>query len=261
MNKPKVLVLDIETAPIVGYAWQLWDVNIGLNQIKADWYILSFAAKWLGQPDIIQVDQRSKRPMHNDKTLVKKLVDLLDRADIIVTKNGRMFDIKKLYARAVIHGIKPPSPFKHEDVGVMVKRHFGFTSNSLEYLTDKLNTKYKKLKHKKFPGFELWEQCLARNPQAWEEMAKYNIHDVLSLEELYYIIRPWANGVNANLYNDKVTNVCNACGSSNYRKDGFTFTTSGKYQMYECGDCGAHTRGKVNLFDKPKLKSLRVGVK
>ncbi len=30
----KILVLDIETAPIVAHVWGLFDQNIGLNQIK-----------------------------------------------------------------------------------------------------------------------------------------------------------------------------------------------------------------------------------
>lgn len=47
----KVLLSDIETAPILASVWRIWDQNIGLNQIKADWHLLSFAAKWLGSAE------------------------------------------------------------------------------------------------------------------------------------------------------------------------------------------------------------------
>ena len=43
LNSPaKVLVLDIETAPLKGYFWQLWKQNIQINQITNDWFIFTF---------------------------------------------------------------------------------------------------------------------------------------------------------------------------------------------------------------------------
>ena len=33
MSKPKVLVFDIETAPMLGYVWGLWENNVALNQV------------------------------------------------------------------------------------------------------------------------------------------------------------------------------------------------------------------------------------
>lgn len=58
-------------------------------------------------------------------------------------------------------------------------------------MTDKFCKKYKKLKHKKFPGHELWKECLKGNKEAWNEMRKYNIHDVLATEELYNVLKQW----------------------------------------------------------------------
>lgn len=37
-------------------------------------------------------------------------------------------------------------------------------------MTDKLCVKYKKLNHSKFPGMELWRECLKGNSEAWTEM-------------------------------------------------------------------------------------------
>jgi hypothetical protein len=51
LKGPKVLFIDIETAPILARVWNIWEENIGLNQIEMDWSILAFAAKWLGDPD------------------------------------------------------------------------------------------------------------------------------------------------------------------------------------------------------------------
>jgi hypothetical protein len=52
-------------------------------------------------------------------------------------------------------------------------------------MTEIYNKKYKKQSHKDFPGFSLWEECMRGNKKAWDSMKKYNIFDVLSLEELF----------------------------------------------------------------------------
>lgn len=250
--------MDIETAPILGYVWGLWDNNVALNQIKSDWHILAWAAKWLGDPPnkIIYQDQRKAKNIENDKELLKGIWKLMDEADIIITQNGKAFDEKKLNARFILNGFKPPSSYKHVDTKLIASKKFGFTSNKLEYMSDKLCTKYKKLKHKKFPGFELWTECLKGNIQAWNEMEVYNKHDVLSLEELYNKFQPWDNSINYNLYTDTESTIC-SCGSTSFSKNGRCFTSKGSYQRYTCKDCGAEVRGNNNLFSKEKRTSLR----
>jgi hypothetical protein len=52
-HKPRIVTLDIETAPIQSFHWGLFDQNIGLNQVACDWSILSFAAKWLDEKSVL----------------------------------------------------------------------------------------------------------------------------------------------------------------------------------------------------------------
>ncbi len=257
-ESPKILVYDIETAPILGYVWRLWDQNVGLNQIEADWYVLSWSAKWLDAPksQIMYMDQRNEKNIEDDSTLLKGIWKLLDEADIVVTQNGRSFDQKKLNARFVLSGMQPPSGYKHIDTKQLASKHFGFTSNRLAYMTDNLCVKYKKLEHSKFPGFELWKECLAGNKKAWNEMEVYNKHDVLALEELYHILIPWDNSINFNLYHDEAKHVCK-CGGTTFTKNGFYYTNTSKFQKHRCKGCGAETRSRANLFSKEKKQSLR----
>jgi len=263
MNKsrtgPKVLLFDIETAPILASVWGLWDQNVGLNQIQRDWFVLSFSAKWLDSKKIIYADQRDAKDIENDKELLKKIWALLDEADIVVGQNSNKFDIKKLNARFILNGLKPPSSYKKIDTLVLAKRHFAFTSNKLEYLSDKLCTKFKKLKHANFPGFELWKQCLAGNKAAWNEMKRYNERDVLALEELYLKLAPWDTSINFDLYNSDTVPTC-TCGSKQFTKNGYHYTATGKFQRFKCIKCGAETRDKVNLFSKEKKQFLRTGI-
>lgn len=256
-KKPRILLFDIETAPILGYVWGLWDQNIALNQIKSDWHILSWAAKWLGDPPskVMYKDQRHSKSIEDDKQILKKLWSLLNEADIVITQNGVAFDSKKTNARFILNGMKPPSLYRHIDTLKLAKKHFAFTSNKLEYMTEKLCKKYKKLKHKKFGGFELWKECLAGNRKAWDEMKKYNIHDVLALEELYNKLAPWGTPVDFNVFNKNHAHVCN-CGSNNLKREGYSLTNAGKFQRFSCKECGAWTCSKLNLLSKDKRNAL-----
>jgi len=180
MEKLRTLVFDIETTPITAYVWGLKDQNISLNQIVKDWSVMAYGAKWLGEKKVYYQDTRHDR---DDKKVLQGIWKLLNEADIVITQNGQSFDGPKLNSRFILNGMQPPSPYKHLDTYRIVKRVMEFTSNKLEYLTDKLCTKYKKLHHHAFPGMSLWSECLKGNMKAWEEMKTYNIHDVLSTED------------------------------------------------------------------------------
>lgn len=254
-NLPKILVLDIETKPLTSFVWSLWVDRIGLNQIETDWSILSWCAKWLGDEEIFYEDLRDAKDVENDKKLLKNIWRLLDEADIIITQNGKKFDIPKLNARFVLNGMKPPSSFRQIDTYQIARKHFKFTSNKLEYLTDKLCTKHKKSKHKKYHGFELWKACMRGDIEAWKEMEDYNVIDVLSLEELYYKLAPWDNSINFSLYSDEITPTC-SCGSKSFSKSGFYYTNASKFQKYKCTECGREHRDKKNLLSKEKKKNM-----
>lgn len=263
-GKEKVLVFDIETAPIIAHVWGLWENNVGLNQIEKDWHCLSWSAKWKGAPDteVMYMDQRNAAKVEDDYDLLDAIWELLDEADVVITQNGKNFDQRKLNARFVIMKVRdrhPPSSYKHEDTKLIAQRHFNFPSFKLEYMTDKLCVKYKKLKHKTFPGHEMWTECLKGNILAWKEMEVYNKHDVLALEELYDVIAPWHgnSGYNSNVFHDAETNLCK-CGASTFIKNGFYRTNVGKFQKYKCKKCGAETRDRVNLFSKEKRASLQM---
>lgn len=248
---PRVLIYDIETAPLLGYCWSLWDNNIGLNQIHSDWHVLSWAAKWMGEENVYYEDQRNAQNVEDDKKLLQGIWKLLDECDFVITQNGKKFDQKKLNARFVIHGMKPPSTYRHIDVLQIAKSQFGFTSNKLEYMTKTLCKKYKKSGHAKFSGFELWSECLRGNLEAWTEMENYNILDILSLEELYSIISPWDGKLpNFAVYDDE------PCSNDEWVKEGFVYSNLGKYDRYRNTLTGQQRRGSLNLLSKEKRDSL-----
>lgn len=263
---PKILVLDIETTPLVSYTWGLFDQNIALNQIESEWNVLSWAAKWYTDADgvthgphkkIMYADQRNSRNIKDDKNLLKGIWQLVNDCDICLTQNGIQFDLKKLNARFIMNGMKPPSPHRNIDTLRIAKKHFAFTSNKLEWMTGKLCRDSKKMKTKKFQGFDLWKECLKGNKEAFKEIEEYNKMDVLSLEELYHILQPWDNTLDFRAYHYDNVIVC-VCGSKAFVKSSFSYTGTGKFQIYRCTTCGKHRTSKINLLSKEKRKSLKL---
>lgn len=257
MIGPKIGTLDIETFPNLVYTWGLWNVNVGLNQIVRDWSIASFSFKWLGDKHVQYADARGN-PL-DDRHLLSMLWEILDEADIIIAQNGIKFDAKKINARFIELGFPPPSPYKIIDTMVEAKAVAQFTSNKLEWLSNHL-TNVPKSQHKDFPGFELWTQCLADNPKAWDTMHKYNDRDIVATEALYLKLRPWIKGhPNINAYDDAdihTEHACPNCGGTHFEKRGFAYTQTGKYQKLHCMSCGAWSRTRYTLNSIAKRKSL-----
>lgn len=260
--RPRVLIVDIETAPIEGYVWGIWEQNVGLEQIKTEWSILSYCAKWLGEKKLIYDDTSGRGPkkVRDDRKLLKGIWTLLDEADIVVAQNGQKFDIKKINARLIVNGFKPYSPIKIVDTLLVAKKHFGFTSNKLAWQSQHL-TDTPKDEHKNFPGFELWKACLADNPAAWKEMKKYNCRDVVATEKVYLKQLPWiSNHPNVGTYAESIGAECPKCGSGKLHARGTVVLQQGKYVRLQCQGCGGWSRGKQNLIETPRRKRLLANI-
>ena len=71
---PKILLLDIETAPMEVYVWGLYKQYIPHDNIIKDWCMLSWVAKWLydedTKSDLITAEEAIDR---NDKRIVKSI--------------------------------------------------------------------------------------------------------------------------------------------------------------------------------------------
>lgn len=255
-NKPVITILDIETAPKVAYVWRFFKENISPKQVQQHCRIMSFASKQLGEKDVFYADNRTE----DDAPIVRKLIDVLDASDIVIAHNAWKFDLGTINARALVAGINPPSPYKVVDTLRVAKREFLFESNSLEYLADVLGCTSKFTK-RKFPGFQLWTECLKGNPEAWEEMKVYNVQDVDTLEEIYLKMRPWIrNHPNIGVLAEGDKPVCPKCGSHHVHFRGYATTNVSKFRRFKCLDCGGWGRDRFNEYDKEKRNVLLTNV-
>ena len=158
----KVLILDIETAPINAYVWGIWNQNIGTHQIQSDWFCLTWAAKWLFEDKVYSAKLRPNEVQNqDDKRIIEGIWKLVNEADIVIAHNGEKFDMPKLNSRFIINGLNPPLPYQQIDTLKHIRRQFGFTSNKLDYVNKLLN-----LERKKETNFELWERCMKGNANA-----------------------------------------------------------------------------------------------
>jgi DNA polymerase elongation subunit (family B) len=259
-TKPRILALDIETFSMELLGWGLYDQNFGLNQIQQDWTVASWAAKFVGEKPIYYKDVSRQRNKRNEVVVLKDIWNLINECDVLLTQNGKSFDIPKLYAKFIEHNLPPLADKEHIDTKRLAKGKFKFTSNSLEYLCKVLGTDHQKLKHNRFPGMELWRECLKGNVLAWKDMKKYNIHDVLCLEDVYLKLRPWGIKIDLGKYTKSEGPVCSVCTGTNLKRYGYAHKGQAKYQRYRCNDCGALVRGKENLLSKSKKAALKPGI-
>ena len=262
MKPPKILTFDVETAPIKAYVWALFDQNIGVDFIETDWTILSWAAKWLGKREVMYqgAGGRGVGKVRDDKALAKGIRDLLDDADIVIAQNGKRFDVRKVNARLIQHGIAPPSPYRVIDTYQVSKKYFAFSSQKLAH-TSAILTDTPKDRHRRFPGFELWVECLADNPLAWADMKTYNTRDVRATEKVYIRQRPWIdNHPNIGVFDPSDRPFCPKCGSDKVNVGGTRCSVKqqGAYKRYVCMACGGWSRGKIMQLPLEKRRSLLV---
>lgn len=253
--KPRILTLDVETAPLEMFAWQMWGELGGKKMLKTDWSILSISAAW-GDGPVMYRDTSKQRNKRDDKKLVAWVHSLLQRADIVVSKNGVRFDLPKIAARCMIHGLPPLAPFLQNDVE-KTARKFGFTSYSLEYLCEALRIPLRKLTARKYAGFDLWRACLEGDKSAWAEMRRYNRRDVECTRLLADRFRAWQQQVNHQVFSAKEQLLCGHCGSEELQSRGRSFTKTGQFRKYQCKECHGWSTSKVNLLSKEKRKAMR----
>lgn len=240
----RTLLLDIETAPNTAYVWGLFDQNISHNQVKLSSYVLCWAAKWLGERKVFyeRVTFKDKTvDSESVKSMLTRMHNLLDQAEVVVHYNGRKFDIPTLNKEFIKNGFLPPAPYKQVDVYREVRRTFRFESNKMDAVSAALGFG-NKTAHE---GFGLWVGCMSGDATAWGTMEKYNKRDVAILEKLYNRLLPWMpTRPHAGMISGS-TDACPACGKSGQMQQrGKMISKTAIYQRFQCTACGAWSRAR-----------------
>jgi hypothetical protein len=247
---PRVGIFDIETAPLEAFVWgrKIAGGWIGEHQIKKDWSMLCWTARFLFEGDI-QYGVVTPEEAYNrdDSSIMQGLWDFLEECDVIIAHNGTKFDMPKSNIRLAINGYKPPSPYQIIDTCNGSRKVFGSTSHTQDYLNKQFG-----LSPKIETNFDLWRRCVSGIPgvasEALEEMLEYNKGDVKGLEELYIHVSPWLKTpVNMAMYTDNDKRECGNCLCTDLITLSNPYTTkAGQYESYRCNRCGAIGRSRYS---------------
>lgn len=240
----RLLYFDIETAPLLGFFWQLKQDYISPEAVEDDWFMLCWSAKWSDQENAFsKCLTPAEAKAQDDKRIVEALAEQIRKADVVVAHNGNGFDIKRINTRVVGHGLVPLGQTQSIDTLSMARSSFAFTSNKLDYIARFLG-----LEGKIQTSFGLWRDCYYGNKQALREMVEYNRQDVYVLEQVFHKLRPHAKAlprlVDAAEY---LQDVCPSCGAGKYRKDGYYRTKANTYPRYRCLTCGRRFRSRRSI--------------
>lgn len=230
----KLFTFDIETMPLEGRTFGLWQQNIGLSQIvKTDW-MACFAGKFAGE---------SKVHFHSvwddgAKGMALALHRLLDEADAVMGWNSDRFDLRWANRVFIENGKSPPSPFRKVDLMKSVKRQVYLPSYKLDFVSRWLGLEGKL----RTGGFDLWADVMAGDAAAQRKMRRYNIQDTRLTEKVFEKLfeKGWVRG----LPNQSVEHGegCPCCGSGRLQARGFQMSKTRRYKRWQCRDCGAWSR-------------------
>jgi hypothetical protein len=257
-HMPRILLFDIETAPLEVYVWHLWKNVVSPGMVIKDRSMLSWSAKWLFSDKIFGEVVSAKEAFNReDSSILSGLWTLLNDADIVIAHNGNGFDVKISNARFALNGINPPMPYRTIDTLLAARRVFNVSSFKL----DDLNAYFgldMKMEHE---GMSLWRKCVNHDTEALRTMLKYNKRDVVILEELYLKIRPWIRAhPNLGLYIDTDKEVCTNCGNDSLNWAGYYYTPAGRYRSFRCDSCKAIGRSRVSDLDKETRAKLLLSI-
>lgn len=186
-------MLDIEVSPTLATVWGLFQQNIAINQLIGNSEVLTWAARWLHEAQIMD----GSLLRDGKRRMLTKIHGLLNDADAVITWNGNDFDLKILNKEFMFLRLGPPAPYKSVDLLAECRAVFRFTSNKMDFVAKQLGVKCK-VRHR---GHEMWLDCMAKKPRAFREMLNYNRGDIVTLAAIHRRMAPWVrNPPNRYLY-------------------------------------------------------------
>lgn len=233
MTGRRILLFDLEVAhSIVASYIPVWRQTGSHKSVLEDSYIMAAAWKWLGTE---KIESRAVKPgkCPSDKALVKELLKVIYEADAIVAHNGDRYDRKILNARLLVHGLGPLPRVISIDTCKIAKQALLLHSNSLEWLGKILGSG-----QKNSPDMSVWLDALKGDAEALKKIAKYNVEDIVLLEDIFIKLAPFIpSGLNRAMGVDIDEPICPCCGSEWCHKRGSYHTRTTTKQRFQCTEC------------------------
>lgn len=258
MIEPKILYFDIETSPLLVPIFRLGKQNVNYDQILK--YAQVICISWAWGDGKVQHDQFDlskydwyQRDNNADLELLKRFSKIYGEADLVIGHNAQKFDVGVLMSRIIKHRLPPLTPTLIDD-SYSLSKGVNFVSHKLDSLSDYLGFGGK-MEHGK--GMEWWIKIMYGDKKILQKMIKYCDIDVKRLREVYKTLKPYIKStLNLSAFNEDAK-MCDSCGESNLQKRGFHRTKVGKFQRFQCQDCGSWSIDGVNLLKGKKKEYKR----
>jgi len=211
VTKKRVFV-DIETSLSIGWFWRTGKQYVGANQVIDGQHtkVISVHWSWEGEDEVHHVHWGLDKQC--DKKPIKKIIEILEKADEVVGHNFDRFDLKWIRTRAAKHGLFMSPYHKIVDTYKHIRNNFNLQSYSLKYCCNYFDVEAKE----DSGGVDTWLKLqLQKDREAFEHLLYYGDCDIISTKALYYKIQPYIQyqthyAVKAGL--DKY--CCPECGTS-----------------------------------------------
>lgn len=207
------------------------------------------------KPKCASIWDRKYKNINDDYILVKTAHDILQDVELIVTYNGKKFDMKHLNTRIMYHryhgrkdlSLKPLPKIKHIDLLQVMRQNYLMYSNKLGKVGKFFNVGEKE----DTGGWDLWVDVYQGKKSAQRKMTSYCKQDVMLLKKLYLELRSLLKGIpNYNQFFKEETNLCPNCGSTRLHNAGTRVSGDKIQQRLRCYDCG--TWSFINKSKLPK---------
>lgn len=256
VKKPRVLFIDLETSADIVACFGRFKQNLGeKNIVYQGNQIICAAWKFIGDASV-HTSRSSfsnfKIDMQSEKYLLERIYATFKETDVVVIHNAG-FDLGTIQHRMLEHGMGVLPKVKVIDTLQIAKKHLKLRSNKLDSIT-----KYFGLSNKiENSGIDLWIKVQQGDEQAMQTMLEYNIGDITALEAVYNTFVPLNQGTSLAPMMPLDSKHCTSCGSTHVHPTGRTISTSlSMFSEYECNECGAKMRDRVNVLSKEQRKNL-----
>jgi hypothetical protein len=231
----RVLTLDIERIPGLAPVWDQKTRWIGAQTWRRLPRTICVGYHWYDKrhPALIAEWDDTNRV-----NFVNAAWELLDQADVIVTFNGKRFDLPHLKGMFAEAGMPPPSPWRNVDLFQVARTAFGFESKSLDHLCQRLGVVGKRGRYDAAQA----EAAASGDERAQAALTRYCKADVKATVAVYDALRAWIPNHPHIGHTSSETLTCPNCGGTDLEPNGSYRAITMEYAQYRCRHCKANVR-------------------
>ena len=255
----RILILDVERLPGISrqYWWDRGDLKnryVHYETVERSPRTTIVCAKWYDSPELIELAEWDPG---GRKKFLRRIHELMSRADIIVGHNLDQADVPWLAGDLYIEGNLPPlPPFKTVDTLKVLRKQFksGAPFKGLDAFCQIVGIPNKTDRYDR----EAMERAVAdKSVEDRERLVAYCSGDVVATQGLYDYLRPYITNHPALFVDgkDKLT-VCNRCGHDTQPVAKRYVANVLSYSMRKCVSCSAYSRISI----EPERMSIVRGV-